>query len=624
MNQDALLNLTRAIALQEGGGKPDFTSGLPNGTPAGGDGEQGAWQWLPGTFQKDAQSVGLNGNDWSAANQQKVAYKMISNYYNQRVAAGSKTAAQDTASWWNSGQPDEWQPGTKQKTGNTPQYVQNVSNYYKQLSGAQNTSNQTAGLPTLSPAASVTSNNNATAGLPNLPQARNSQNQTIDTTVPVTPPAPQPKKDFLQKLTNTLTTIFPGSATVGDYFGTKIAQLEGTPKESAIIQQNEPAPSAGKTALAGGELALEAVSPMLGGLGSGLGGIGGVAARAGIQGGIGAALGGLNAAVHGQNVGSGALAGGATGAGLGLVGEGISALTKALPKWIIGKYTQKLPEELEDKLVNNAPVGTVSKVLSRATTSMNRVGQQISDAISDVKNDGKFIDNFDIGQKTFQGNPNIPRSGLPNSEPSMKLFKNTLKKLVGDSDAALVNKLFPKEGGLGTLTMKESHDLWSDLGSSIGKKFADDQNISNVKKIGKQIYFAMRQAMVEKDPSLDPLFTEYSKNRQIVNALSKIKTRTGFNIGLKDLFSMIAGGGLGAGEATLSGNKKGNGALKGALLGLALEKGITNPDTEMFMSTLLNKAGKTFINNPVAQAIAQQGRNAITANAKNIYNASSR
>ena len=64
------LNLTHAIALSESGG----SSGKPNYNATGASGEKGAYQWMPGNFEADAKSAGLDPNDFSPENQDKVAY----------------------------------------------------------------------------------------------------------------------------------------------------------------------------------------------------------------------------------------------------------------------------------------------------------------------------------------------------------------------------------------------------------------------------------------------------------------------------------------------------------------------------------------------------------------------
>lgn len=144
-DQDAL-TLTHAIALQESstdGTTPNYTASGDNGTSAG------AYQWSNGTsspaltqgqipknFQDDATAAGLDPNDFSAENQDKVAYYKVKTYKDQGYSAAQ------IASLWNSGSPDNWQnhSGTttingKQVAYDTPAYVNSVKNYYQKLSG---------------------------------------------------------------------------------------------------------------------------------------------------------------------------------------------------------------------------------------------------------------------------------------------------------------------------------------------------------------------------------------------------------------------------------------------------------------------------------------------------------
>lgn len=124
------LHLTHAIALSETGknGKPDYTA-------SGASGEKGGYQWMPGNFESDAKTAGLDPNDFSPANQDKVAYSVIKAYKDKGYDPGQ------IASLWNSGSPNNWQDHSGiNKEGvhyDTPAYVQNVKKNYQKLSGNQ-------------------------------------------------------------------------------------------------------------------------------------------------------------------------------------------------------------------------------------------------------------------------------------------------------------------------------------------------------------------------------------------------------------------------------------------------------------------------------------------------------
>lgn len=119
-----VVNLAKAIRQKESNG--DYNAIGDNGT------SHGAYQWQPGNFAKDAQQFGLDPNDFSPVNQDKVAYAQI-NAYKQ---AGY--TPDQIASLWNSGKPDATgNVGVKNINGkpvsyDTPKYVADVMSYFNQ------------------------------------------------------------------------------------------------------------------------------------------------------------------------------------------------------------------------------------------------------------------------------------------------------------------------------------------------------------------------------------------------------------------------------------------------------------------------------------------------------------
>lgn len=128
------LDLTHAIALQESG-----QDGTPNYNAVGDAGtSKGAYQWQPGNFEAAAKSAGLDPNDFSPENQDKVAYSEVKAYKDKGYDPGQ------IASLWNSGSPNNWQNHTGTTTINgktvsydTPAYVKGVQKYYQQITGSQ-------------------------------------------------------------------------------------------------------------------------------------------------------------------------------------------------------------------------------------------------------------------------------------------------------------------------------------------------------------------------------------------------------------------------------------------------------------------------------------------------------
>lgn len=124
------LALTHALALQESG-----HNGTPNYNAVGDAGtSKGAYQWQPGNFESAAKTAGLDPNDFSPENQDKVAYSEVKAYKDKGYDPGQ------IASLWNSGSPNNWQnhSGTTTINGkaisyDTPAYVKGVQKYYQQL-----------------------------------------------------------------------------------------------------------------------------------------------------------------------------------------------------------------------------------------------------------------------------------------------------------------------------------------------------------------------------------------------------------------------------------------------------------------------------------------------------------
>ena len=125
------LALTHAIALAEtgGSGKPDYNAVGDNGTSFG------AYQWNgPGKFADAAKSFGLDPNDTSPENQDKVAYAEI------KAMKDSGLQPAQIAAKWNSGGINNWHDhsGTVIINGkaihyDTPAYVQRVKGFYQKL-----------------------------------------------------------------------------------------------------------------------------------------------------------------------------------------------------------------------------------------------------------------------------------------------------------------------------------------------------------------------------------------------------------------------------------------------------------------------------------------------------------
>lgn len=136
----SIIALTKAIGHQESGG--DYNKVGDNGHSVG------AYQWnnpiplkkgeVPKNFKGFAHDVGADENDFSPANQDRVAYKTV-----EKWGKDGLTPAQ-IASKWNSGSPDSYKtakPGFNKEQGvnyDVKSYVDNVAKYYQQYKGDSN------------------------------------------------------------------------------------------------------------------------------------------------------------------------------------------------------------------------------------------------------------------------------------------------------------------------------------------------------------------------------------------------------------------------------------------------------------------------------------------------------
>ena len=153
--------MAQAIRQVESGG--DFSA-------QGKSGEQGAYQWLPETWNAMSKEAGVNVPLAQATPEQQneVAYKQIKQWKDQGYNVGQ------VASMWNSGNPDAYLNQNYQGTNasgaqyNTPQYAKDVATYYQSFKGGQ--SPQGAGGTNLAPGVPALKINS-----PNTPSASTGQ-----------------------------------------------------------------------------------------------------------------------------------------------------------------------------------------------------------------------------------------------------------------------------------------------------------------------------------------------------------------------------------------------------------------------------------------------------------------
>lgn len=120
------VNLAKAIRAVESGAKYDIS---------GKSGEKGAYQWMPGNFENSAKKYGLNPQDFSPTNQDKVAYHAIKEMKDRGFTPEQVAAA------WNAGEKAALDGSWQSKVGvneygvqyDTPGYVKNVTGEFQKL-----------------------------------------------------------------------------------------------------------------------------------------------------------------------------------------------------------------------------------------------------------------------------------------------------------------------------------------------------------------------------------------------------------------------------------------------------------------------------------------------------------
>ncbi len=136
--------LTKALGKRES--KGNYTSIGDNGHSAG------AYQWnnptplrhgeIPVNFKSEATEVGADPNDFSPANQDKVAYSIVHKWGTPTAQGGLGLKPAEIASKWNSGNPHAYKtqkPGYNAAQGvsyDTGSYVNDVSKYYQEYLGS--------------------------------------------------------------------------------------------------------------------------------------------------------------------------------------------------------------------------------------------------------------------------------------------------------------------------------------------------------------------------------------------------------------------------------------------------------------------------------------------------------
>ena len=130
LDPDAV-RLTKSLALAESGdgGTPNYSAVGDKGT------SKGAYQWNNNNFQEMAKSHGLDPNDFSPENQNRVAY------YQVKADKDAGLSPAEIAAKWNSGNPNNWKDhkgiNAQGIAYDTPAYVDKVRSHYENLASQE-------------------------------------------------------------------------------------------------------------------------------------------------------------------------------------------------------------------------------------------------------------------------------------------------------------------------------------------------------------------------------------------------------------------------------------------------------------------------------------------------------
>lgn len=488
LDQDAV-NLAKAIRQQESGG--DFQA-------RGKSGEYGAYQFTEPTWKVYAkkhlgQDVPLS--QATPEQQNEVAYKQIKEWKDAGRNPG------EIASMWNAGESRknaylEGNSGVN-KYGvhyDTAAYAKAVAeNYQKIKSGSLNT-----------------------------PQ-----------------PVEEPKKDFLQKATDVITSIFPGKQ-VGETLGTAFVAgkeaLKGNTDIAEQIASTAPKPSqvlgdVAQGALmvgAGGPKSIEVFGKEVPAIKTAFSPLGKLAQ--------GVKLGTATGITQGMKEGDTAtetlkkgFQGATTGGILSGVGIGIDKLSQVLPKWLIP--FKMSPETAQYTLTKK--LGAPSKMLARSDNEISSLGKKLENTLAQEKYKGVTVSGKDIYQRISQE--------LPDAQLSPDELVSEITK-VAKLKKGLVNKLFTPEG----LSLPELQRLNSEIGNNTYKTVFDTPETKAGKKIGNAVYHAIGDAIraIANEDKVDSIYSNLSKEYLLNNSIKKFVSKSGGRtaISLNDLVSFDVGG----------------------------------------------------------------------------------
>lgn len=529
LDQNALI-LTKAIGLQENGGKVNYNAVGDGGASAG------QYQWnnggkplapggVPANFASDATKFGLNPADFSPTNQNQVAYAKVKSL----LDSGMKPA--QVASSWNAGLGEPNAYTGKFSNGNAsstptfdvPSYVAGVQKYAQQLYSQQ-------------------------APQP-APQTGGGLIPTADASTTTPPPvAPEAQhQDVLSSLTHFFNAIFPGKQ-VGDAIGTLagygIAKANGTADQYDL---SAPSPLQVAGDVAQGALAIGTAMPE----GTATSAFGKTLpsllpeattafGRIATQGAIGAGFGLSGAVANGSSLGDVVKQTGTTaliGTALGVTGEVVSAILDKLPKRIVSGALNINPKVMANKpgiaeqALKDMSFGTKATMEKTSQNLLNSYQDQIQGILSSPEYDGVVL------------------SGKPATQMVVDQFKDS--NLSQAQVGKIVKQVAPEAAGLYDrflsegLNMVETNRLRSLLDTATNSYYTRNAVAPFSKEVTVGMANVLRNAIQGGAEETVPIFSKYTKELAIHGALQKIAQKPSFKVGLYDLLRASLAHGIG-------------------------------------------------------------------------------
>jgi hypothetical protein len=201
-----------------------------------------------------------------------------------------------------------------------------------------------------------------------------------------------------------------------------------------------------------------------------------------------------------------------------------------LPQWLVRPLVKQAPgarikgKDAAKYLVESGNIGTVESLIQQSDDAMSALNTQIDDLIAQGTGKGVTISRDQIVKQLVE-----------------KI--NSAGGAIDDAQLlGTIDNLAPQARGLlgkKTLTLKEANQLRKLLDSTLGDRAFFAQQLTNNKEILMSFTNALRESVKSSDDALRPLYTEYSKNITIKNALMARATAGGGanSVGLSDLIT---------------------------------------------------------------------------------------